>query len=55
PGDVVAIYANNDKARNELGWNPQYGIDDMMRTAWAWEQRLRDDKELFTKPDAALN
>ncbi|GAB4092954.1 NAD-dependent epimerase/dehydratase family protein [Flaviaesturariibacter terrae] len=55
PGDVVAIYANNDKARNELGWNPQYGIDDMMRTAWAWEQRLRDDKDLFHQAPVALN
>ncbi|RYZ20324.1 MAG: UDP-glucose 4-epimerase GalE [Chitinophagaceae bacterium] len=55
PGDVVAIYANNDKARTELGWNPQYGIDDMMRTAWNWELRLRDDKELFSSAPVELN
>ncbi|RYY41747.1 MAG: UDP-glucose 4-epimerase GalE [Chitinophagaceae bacterium] len=55
PGDVVAIYANNDKAVTELGWNPQFGIEDMMRTAWAWEVRLRDDKELFSTAPAALN
>jgi len=24
PGDVVAIYANNDLARTRLGWTPQY-------------------------------
>lgn len=40
-GDVVAIYANLDKAAAQLGWQPQYGIDDIMRTAWAWEQKRR--------------
>ncbi len=38
PGDVVAIYANLDKATRLLGWVPQRNIDDIMRTAWAWEQ-----------------
>lgn len=40
PGDVVAIYANNDKASNLLGWQAQRSIDDIMATAWAWEQRF---------------
>ncbi len=39
PGDVIAIYANNDKAKNILGWDPIYNLDDMMTTAWKWEQR----------------
>lgn len=39
PGDVVAIYANLDKAAGALGWTPQYGIEDIMKTAWAWEQK----------------
>ena len=42
PGDVIAIYANNTKARKELGWEPKTGIEDMMRTAWQWEVALRD-------------
>lgn len=33
PGDVVAIYANNSKAKNDLGWIPQLGLNDMMDTA----------------------
>ena len=37
-GDVVAIYANYDKAEKDLGWIPQYDIQDIMRSAWAWEQ-----------------
>lgn len=39
-GDIVAIYANNDKAVNQLGWNCKFGLDDMMLTAWQWEQSL---------------
>ncbi|QEH40543.1 UDP-glucose 4-epimerase GalE [Chitinophaga sp. XS-30] len=42
PGDVIAIYANNTKAREKLGWVPESGIEDMMRTAWQWEVALRD-------------
>jgi UDP-glucose 4-epimerase len=39
-GDIVAIYANNDKAVNTLGWKCKYGLDEMMLTAWQWEQSL---------------
>jgi UDP-glucose 4-epimerase len=39
-GDIVSIYANNDKAVNQLGWNCKYGLDEMMQTAWQWEQSL---------------
>lgn len=37
PGDVVAVYANNDKASKRLGWVPQYDLKDIMQTAWEWE------------------
>jgi len=40
PGDVIAIYADNKKAREKLGWEPKYTIEDMMRTAWQWEQNM---------------
>ncbi len=39
PGDVEAIYSNYDKASKNLGWQPKRGIEDIMRTAWAWEQK----------------
>jgi UDP-glucose 4-epimerase len=39
-GDIVAVYANNDKARKLLKWEPRYGLDDMMHTAWEWEKKL---------------
>lgn len=39
-GDVIKVYANNSKAERELGWKPEYTIETMMETAWAWEQAL---------------
>ena len=38
-GDVVAIYSNYKKAKSKLKWKPSRNIEDIMRTAWAWEQR----------------
>lgn len=55
PGDVVAIYANNDKAKKLLGWNPTCNLHDMMDTAWKWELKLKDDEKIFTAPNADLN
>lgn len=37
-GDVIAIYANNNKATSQLGWQITRNLDTMMRTAWAWEK-----------------
>jgi UDP-glucose 4-epimerase len=42
-GDVVAIFANNNKAKSELGWNPQYNLDDMMLSAWQWELKMKNE------------
>jgi len=39
-GDIVSIYANNDHAVKQLGWHCKYDLEDMMRTAWEWEQSL---------------
>jgi UDP-glucose 4-epimerase len=40
-GDVVAIYANNNKAKTELNWQPKYSLDQMMDSAWKWELALQ--------------
>jgi UDP-glucose 4-epimerase len=55
PGDVVAIYANNDYAKKELGWQPKYSLDDMMITAWKWEQKIKADESFYSKKPAGLN
>lgn len=38
-GDVEAIYSNYKKAAEHLGWEPKYGINDIMLTAWEWEKK----------------
>lgn len=53
-GDVIAIYANNDLATSSLGWKIKYDLIDMMRTAWAWEQKIKQDEET-EKQKASLN
>jgi UDP-glucose 4-epimerase len=55
PGDVIAIYANNDLAKSILGWNPQFSLDEMMKTAWDWEQRLQADQTIFGSMPGDLN
>jgi UDP-glucose 4-epimerase len=47
-GDVIAIYANNDKAKIELGWIPAYNLEDMMSTSWQWELALKKNLEMYT-------
>jgi len=55
PGDVIAIYANNEYAVKELGWRINFSLDDMMLTAWKWEQRLKIDEKWYNKQNAGLN
>jgi UDP-glucose 4-epimerase len=55
PGDVMAIYANNDPAKKLLGWQPKYNLDDMVATAWKWEQRLKADEKVFSGKPRELN
>ncbi len=55
PGDVVAIYANNDLARKELGWVPKYSLDDMLLTAWKWEQKIKIDESFYNSKFSELN
>lgn len=42
PGDVPAIYSDSSKAYNLLGWVPKYDLDDIMRTAYAFEMECKD-------------
>ena len=39
PGDIDACYADATRAKNELGWVAQYGIEDMCRDAWNWQSK----------------
>ena len=55
PGDVIAIYANNDKAKKVLGWSPQHDINDIMSSAWKWEQYIQDLPTHLHLPNKRLN
>lgn len=55
PGDVIAIYANNDYAKSQLGWDPKFTLEDMLSTAWKWEQKLKVDEKFFQSKPIDLN
>ncbi|MEO6219821.1 MAG: UDP-glucose 4-epimerase GalE [Ginsengibacter sp.] len=55
PGDIVAIYANNEFAKRILGWVPGYSLDEMMATAWKWELKLKEDESIHNNPNFKLN
>lgn len=35
-GDSTTLVANNDKAREVLGWEPRYTLEDIISSAWKW-------------------
>ncbi len=55
PGDVEAIYANNSKARELLGWAPACTLEDMVKTAWQWELKIKEDKDLYNTRQPGIN
>jgi UDP-glucose 4-epimerase len=43
-GDPAALVARAERIRSELGWKPRLDdLDTIVRTAYAWEQRLQRD------------
>ena len=42
PGDIAVCYCDPGKAKKELGWEAQYGIDEMCADSWRW-QRMNPD------------
>ncbi len=41
PGDITSAYADTTLANKELGWKAQYTLDQAMKSAWDWEQKIR--------------
>jgi UDP-glucose 4-epimerase len=46
PGDVEKIYADTTFANQELGWKARLSAEDMMRSAWKWQQYVMKSKVL---------
>ena len=38
-GDVAACWADPAKARTELGWRAELGIDEMCASSWNWQRQ----------------
>lgn len=45
PGDVASIYSDSSLAEAKLGWKPKFSIEEMMNSAWKWEQNLQKENE----------
>ena len=49
-GDITAAYADTNLANNELGWKAALSLDEAMKSAWEWEQKVRSKKlRIFLK------
>jgi UDP-glucose 4-epimerase len=40
-GDITEAYANTDRAFNVLGWKPEFTLEEALRSAWKWEQKIK--------------
>ena len=45
PGDVTANYADCSKARDLMGWEAKFNIEDMCRDSWNWQSHNPDGYE----------
>ena len=41
-GDIEKIYSDTNLSRNELEWKAERNLDEMMKSAWKWQKRLKD-------------
>jgi len=41
PGDVIAVYADTEKANKILGWKAKMSLKDSLKSAWKWEKKIR--------------
>jgi UDP-glucose 4-epimerase len=40
PGDPPRLIASSEKIKKELGWQPQFQLDAIIKSAWAWHQKF---------------
>ncbi|MDL2291749.1 UDP-glucose 4-epimerase GalE [Bacteroides sp. OttesenSCG-928-F21] len=41
-GDIEKVWADPKLANDELGWKAEISIEDTLRSAWAWQLKLRE-------------
>ena len=42
-GDIEQVYADTTLANNELGWKSAIPLEETLRSAWKWEQYIRQE------------
>ena len=42
-GDIEQVWGNVDKANKVLGWKAETPTDEVLKSAWKWQQKLRED------------
>ena len=40
--DIAECYADPSKAKRELGWVAEYGIEEMCADSWNWQKKNPD-------------
>ena len=50
PGDLAAVWADSSLARRLLGWEPRFGLEEIISTAWRWHSTHPDG---YADADAA--
>ena len=41
-GDIEKVWANPEKANKVLGWKAETSLEDTLKSAWNWQQKLRE-------------
>lgn len=44
-GDIEQVWANPERANKVLGWKATESVEDTLRSAWAWELKLKERRE----------
>lgn len=47
-GDIEKVWADTTFANEELGWKAELDINDMMASAWKWQQYLMANREKYS-------
>lgn len=48
-GDVSSIWADPSYANSELGWKAKHNLEEMVSSAWKWEQNLAKEKAVHNE------
>ena len=42
-GDIEQVWGNVDKANKVLGWKAETPTEEVLKSAWKWQEKLRKD------------